>query len=84
MCVCLCFPSTGPSPLTHSVSSLVSHLLQPPPTPSAPSWPRHWHYSLRPGLLMAMTPRCSPHLSSNSVTSCSALLWFLCCLDSES
>lgn len=49
-------PSLGPSPLTHSVSSSVSHLLQPPPTPSAPSWPRHWHYSLRPGLLVAMTP----------------------------
>lgn len=80
-------PSLGPSSSSHSVSSSVSHHLQPSPAPTAPSWPRLWHHSLSPGRAGPVgghDPRHSPHFSSNTVTSRSALLWFLCCLDSES
>lgn len=79
MCVCPCLSSfLGAFPFDPLSVQLG---LSPSPAPTAPSQPRRWHYSLRPGLSAAMTPAV---LRSNTVTSCSALLWFLCCLDSES
>lgn len=61
----------SPSPASSSPDcSPLARVLALQPQGQAYEWPR--------------PPRCSLHLSPNTVTSCSALLWFLCCLDSES
>lgn len=88
MCVCLCLPSfLGAFPFDPLSVQLG---LSPSPVSSSPIC----SFLAKALALLALQPkprpvggrdpRCSPHLSSNTVTSCSALLWFLCCLDSES
>lgn len=67
-----CLPLLGPFPHAHSTSSLAS---APPGSPGLERWARPGSVALSPCRGLAAPPL--------SVTSRSALLWFLCCLDCE-